>query len=384
MMKPGDTEHFAQDVHDYVDGRMSADDERDFKRRLNADPVLREQVESLRAALKVLHDLPPCTLPPGFEARLLERLRQEELAERARKRILPAPAPWWQPVVQIGIGAAAAAVLLLVIGVPGLRGVSDADSALYGPIGQGADPLEADLLPKLAEQYTRFESLRRNVTYTQVPDSDKQREMLRLELQLSGLLGGNPWLAGEVARLPAAERVEYLNFIRGMENALERVENEISDSRRSRRAVDMPSVRHALHEVQTPQTLTRGYRVRVLTEQSGGVNLADVAVGDEVRMYAKVRQADYRHDPREMLGAANAYLRTFGSRGTFSDHAAVAAVAALLRMGREREAAMRFNSQFPEFEDGLSLLGSAALNGLFTTDEKQRLQSARNALARPE
>jgi hypothetical protein len=59
-------------------------------------------------------------------------------------------------------------------------------------------------------------------------------------------------------------------------------------------------------------------------------------------------------------------------------------VAALLRMGREREAAMRFNSQFPEFEDGLSLLGNAALNGLFTTDEKQRLQSARNALARPE
>jgi hypothetical protein len=384
MMKPGDIEPFAPEVHDYVDGRMSSDDERDFTRRLRVDPVLRGQVEHLRAALKLLHDLPPCEPPVGFEERLRERLHHEDLAERARKRILPAPTPWWQPVVQIGAGGLAAAVLMLIIGVPGWRAVTDSDSAPLGLVGQGADPLEADLLPKLAEQYTRFESLRRNITYTQIADSDKQRELLRLELQLSGLHGGNPWLAGEVSRLPAAERAEYMGFVNGIESALERVEQEISESRRTRRAVNMLVVRRALHDVQTPQTLTRGYRVRVLSDHPDGVNLSDSNVGDDVRLYAKIRQADYRHDPQAMLAAANAYLRAYGHNGTFSDQAAVAAVAALLRMGSEREAAMRYNSHFPESSDTLSIRRTPVVEGLFTSDEKQRLQAVLNSLSRRE
>jgi hypothetical protein len=384
-MKPGEYQPLPPEAHDYVDGRLSSDDERAFERRVKADPKLAEQVATLRASIALLNATPQHEPPAGFDQRVLDRIRTEELAERARKRILPAPAPLWQSIVQVAAGAVAAAVVLALIGLPGVFNRDD-DSGVHDPSltvsNASVEPTEADLLPVLAEQFTRFESLRRNVVHTDMRDPDLQRQLIRLELELSGLSHSNQWLESEVARLPAEQRIEYRNFLSGLDAAVEVMHREISDSRRDQRPVNLPQVRAALLGVETPSTLSRGYRVTVRSELAPGaqVSIQD-ALPAELRLYAEIRHADYRHDAEAMLAAADTYLGSFSS-GYLADHATAAAVAALLRLGRERDAAVRFNSHFSQWDDDLTPAQQSMLRGIFTEAEKVRLQSARDALTR--
>lgn len=100
-----------------LDGRLSPEEERKWREKLAADPALaagwrtfRSGVE-LAATAKGLSDL-----PPGFDARLRQRLRTEELHNRARLRAeaeAPRGGGWWQRVA-IGISGVAAGVALML------------------------------------------------------------------------------------------------------------------------------------------------------------------------------------------------------------------------------------------------------------------------------
>jgi anti-sigma-K factor RskA len=382
-MKPGDYQPLPPEAHDYVDGRLSEEQEKAFERRLESDPQLAAQVQALRASVQMLHDLPEHEPPAGFDDRVLERIRNLDLAESARKRILPAPTPLWQNVVQVASGAVAAAVVFAIFGLPGIFGseqpAGEPDSAL-AVTPMSAEPSEADLLPTLAEQFARFESLRRNVMHTEVADPDLQRQLLRLELELSGLGHGNEWLSSEVSRLPADQRLEYGAFLANLEGALEKLNHELTESRLDQRPVNLPQVRGALLGVQAPPVLTRAYRVQVQAAlPADAVVPVSGSVSDEVRLYARVRHADYRHDADAMLKAAEDYLEHYGN-GHLADHAAASSVAALLRLGRDRDAALRFNLYFSEWDSDLTDAQQAMLQGIFKEAENIRLQTALDAL----
>jgi hypothetical protein len=140
-MEPSDYKPFAPEAHE----------------QNNAE--LKSQVDALKRSIEVLRAMPVQEPKPGFDERVIGRIREAELAERARKQIIAAPMPLWQHVVQVGLGAAAAAMVLLVIGVPGMFGD---DTQLAGSGGSPVNmvaPTEGDLLPALADHNARFDSL---------------------------------------------------------------------------------------------------------------------------------------------------------------------------------------------------------------------------------
>ena len=57
-MEPADYQPLPQEAHDFIEGRLGADDERAFRRRLERDENLRRQVERVRATMALLRGLP--------------------------------------------------------------------------------------------------------------------------------------------------------------------------------------------------------------------------------------------------------------------------------------------------------------------------------------
>jgi anti-sigma-K factor RskA len=155
-MEPAEYQPLPPEVHDYVDGRLSADAERDFERRMNASAQLRTQVEQLRQAIEMLRDLPAREPRPGFAERVVGRIREEDLAERARQRIVAAPVPLWTNAVQVAIGAIAASLVLAVIGMPGLWERTQPDIPGVGGENVAMAPTESDLLPALGDHSERL------------------------------------------------------------------------------------------------------------------------------------------------------------------------------------------------------------------------------------
>ncbi|MBK8208166.1 MAG: hypothetical protein IPK87_15425 [Planctomycetes bacterium] len=380
-MEASEYQPYPPEIHDFVDGRMDADAERAFRRRMETNAALAEQVEQLRHAIKLLHEIPAKQPPAGFDERLIGRIREEELADRARTRILPAPRPLWQHVVQVGIGAVAAALVLAVIGVPGMWDTNDPEiEGTGGLVSDAVAPTEEDLLPSLGDHYERFDSLRRNVSAMRVIDIDQQRQVLRIEMDSSDLVRRNLWLAGEVSRLPANRRVEYVTFLSQLDSALSAVDTEISASSRDLRAVDLARLEAALAGVKAPGTLQEGYLLA--TRRSVPDPRGMVAEGEqplELQLYASIRRADYRHDPQGVIDAADELLRRRG-RSEFKDYAHAAKVEALIRLNRDAEAAKYFNDSFSAFDSDLSEQQQAMLRAFFKDGDKLRLQAAREAL----
>lgn len=383
-MEPADYKPFAPEVHEYVDGRMSAESERDFERRLAANPELKRQVDSLRRSIELLGNLPVQQPRDGFDQRVIGRIREEELAERARRQIIAAPMPLWQHVVHVGLGAAAAALVLAMIGVPGM--FSGGSENLEG-IG-GATPVarvtatEDDLLPALADHNARFDALRRNVSATRVDDPDLQRQLIAMELQYSDLGRRNAWLAEQINDLPANRRGAYEQYIARLDAALQAVSQEIDRSRGERRPMDMDVVRKALAEVPAPEDRLGDYRISVRGSLSDARVAAMADDGrrlDEITLYALVRQAEYRHDHAAVIEAADSYLE-WQSRGRFKDQANAAAIAAQLRLGRDLDAGRRFRAQFGDYDEDLHPGQLELVRGLLTEEEFTRLQAARAAL----
>ncbi len=380
-MEASEYQPFPPEIHDFVDGRMDAEAERSFRRRMESNAAIAEQVEQLRTAIKLLHEIPARQPPAGFDERLIGRIREEELADRARTRILPAPRPLWQHVVQVGVGAVAAAIVLAVTGVPGMWHTNGPEIEGTGGLVSGEfAPTEEDLLPALGDHYERFDSLRRNVSAMHVSDTDQQRQVLRIEMDSSDLVRRNLWLAGEVSRLPASRRVDYVTFLGQLDSALSVIDSEIAASSRDLRAVDLARLQTALAGVKAPGTLEEGYLLaarRSVPDPRGMVAKGEHPL--ELQLYAGIRRADYRHDPLGVIDAAEELLRRRG-RSEFKDYAHAAKVEALIRLNRDSEAASYFNESFSAFDADLSDQQQAMLRAFFKEADKLRLQAARETL----
>ena len=387
-MKPSEYQPFAPEVHEYVDGNMSADAERDFERKLERNPELKKQVESLQHALELLGSVPVVEPKAGFDERVIGRIREEELADRARNQISKAPVPLWQHAVQIGIGAAAAALILAMVGMPGLFGGDDAEGLdqLGGefamPVAR-VTPTEEDLLPALADHQARFESMRRNVVHTRVSDPDLQRQLITMELEYSDLTRRHRWLATEIADLPANRRSEYAQFIEKLDAALKTLGDEVSRSRADGEPVDMPAVIDALNGVGVPQGKLGQYRISYNSGSPLGADVearvADYRALDEVTLYALVRKAEYRHDFQAVIETADFYLSRQGA-GRFKDQANASVIAANLRLGHDKAAAQRFMDTFGQYDEDMTAAQREVIRGFLSDAEYKRLLEARKAL----
>jgi anti-sigma-K factor RskA len=380
-MKPADYQPFPPEAHDFVDGRLSAEAERDFERRMAANPQLREQVEQLRKAITLLRDLPPAAPAIDFDKKVIGRIREEELADRARRRIMASPRPLWQHAVPVAIGAMAASLVLALIGLPG---VFETEAPVFPGSGGGevaeVAPTEGDLLPVLCDHCERFASLRRNIGGTTLDNADLQRQLLRIELEASDLPRRQRWLMPSVADLPLDRRVEYEVFLLDLDRALRVLETEVDASSRGGRNVDMGRVRAALQSVNMPQGLTIGYEIVARAGMRGTRELVhDSAVPEELRQYAEVRAADYRHDPRAVITTADAYLANWG-QGNFADQARAARVGALLRLGRNSEAARYFDEVFSRHSRDWTPRQADLFGAFFTPAQKYTLFEALRAL----
>jgi hypothetical protein len=380
-MKPSDYQPFDADVHEYVDGRMTADAERDFERRLERNPELKQQVDGLRKALQALRELPVRQPAEGFDERVMARIRELELADRARQQIVSAPVPLWQHVVQVGLGAAAAALVFAIVGMPGLFDGSD---ALDLPQNGGGDvarvsATEQDLLPALADQHARFESMRRSIACTRVSDPFEQRELLSMELQNSELSRRNAWLRVQVAELPANQRAPYDRFLATLDDALNTLGDEITASQQEGRPVNMSVVDGALARVQSPRGPIEHVRI---SNNSGQLVPEGERVGarnlDDVALYSLVRRAEYRHDHESVIDAVEVYLAHMKT-GRYKQHAIASAIAAHLRLGQDREAAARFTG-LGEYDEDIAPGQLDTLRGMLTQAEFTRLNAARKAL----
>ncbi|MBZ0138130.1 MAG: hypothetical protein K8I27_17370 [Planctomycetes bacterium] len=382
-MEPSDYQPFDPQLHDYVDGRMSADDERDFARKLERNPELKKQAEALGKALALLKTLPVLEPKAGFDDRVIGRVREEKLAERARSQIVSAPVPIWQHIVQVGLGAAAAALVLAVIGVPGMFAPDDEinlSSSGGEDVAARVMPAEADLLPVLADHRARFESLHRSVACTRVDDPHEQRKLIALELEYSDLERRNRWLREAISDLPANRRLEYADFLDALEAALATIQHEVSASLQESRPVDVAAIEKAMGAVRTPRGEIEHYQ---LSLNSGELAPEDERVGadslDDVAMYSLVRRAEYRHDHRAVLDAVRFYARNMQT-GRFRHHANASAVGAYLRLGQDREAAARFAADFGDYDEDLTPEQLQVIRGMLTEHELERLNTARQAL----
>jgi hypothetical protein len=382
-MEPSEYNPFAPEVHDYVDGRLSAEAERDFERRLQSNTELKGQVESLKRSIAALGALPVLEPKAGFSDRVIGRIREDELADRARKQIASAPVPLWQHVVQVGLGAAAAAVVFAVIGMPGmLGGDPELEGSGGGPVSSVA-PTEDDLLPAMADHNARFESLRRNVAHTRLTDPNLQRQVIVLELEYSDLQRRNGWLSEQVAALPSAQRQRYQQFLADIDSALAAVSNECLECQRSGRDLNTALVNAHLAGVRTPGGAVDSYMLSAPagTARSSDFSRVDDAAGTtELMLYAEVRLADYRHDHESVIKAADSYLRRF-DKGLFEAHAKAATVAAHLRLGSDETAAREFVRLFDaKYDEDLSAEQLELIRGLLSASEVERLVAARRAL----
>ncbi|MBE7490262.1 MAG: hypothetical protein HS108_00655 [Planctomycetes bacterium] len=380
-MQPDDYKPLPPEAHAFLDGSLGAEAEADFRRRLERDPALRDEVERLGAALNLLHTLPVKDPGPGFARRVLDRVRDVELADRARRRIRGARSPLWQHVAQVAAGAVAAAVVLALVG-PSWRDSAPArpDGPLFETVA--AEPAEDDLLPSLGDQYARYRAVADHVGALQGADAETQRLLLAAELDQSGLLRRNVWLNGQLGALALDRRREYQRFLDGLDNAIEIVDRELAQSAAERRPVNLGLVQGALDNVHVPPRLSRDVRLEV--RRSGPESGARrVSPGPETTpeqaAYAAIRAAVHANDHEAVAGACDAYLRGFPG-GKLVRPATLTLTAALLRLGRDRDAAARYEQVFGVYEEKRSADDVRLMERLLTPPERTRLKTARAAL----
>ncbi|MBX3474014.1 MAG: hypothetical protein KF754_06490 [Planctomycetes bacterium] len=374
-MQPDEYNPLPPEAHAFLDGTLSAEQEAEFRRRMDRDQRLASDVEGVRAALGLLKTLPVRDPGPGFAARVLDRVRDEEMGERARRRIRSARTPVWQHVAQVAAGAVAAAIVLALV-APGLRNdpgtATQGDAALVELAGTTAD--EDDLLPGLGEHFDRYRQLAIHMDALADMEGETQRLLIRSELELSGLQRRNVWLASQLAGLPVARQREYRRFLEGLDNAVEIIEREVTDSAAARRPVNIDLVRGTLAAVKAPDALV------LRRAGAAGDRATPIAVASsspEVAAYQAIRVAVYRNDHERALAACRAYLAPYSAGGKFVRPATIIAVACLLRLDRELEAAAEYERVFGLYEEKLTGADQRMLEGVMTAQERRQLQQAR-------
>lgn len=393
-MQPDDYKPLPPEAHAFLDGTLNAEQEADFRRRLDRDETLRADVESVRAALSMLKSLPVKDPGPAFSRRVLGRVRESELIDRARRRIVGARAPLWQHVAQVAAGAVAAAVVLALVGpdwrrAPTTDGPANplVDVASAGVV-EAVEPNEEDLLPSLGEQVERFRKLSSHVGALSGLEKDSQRKLLRMELEYSDLQRRNYWLAGQLSGLPMERRREYRGFLDSLGSALDAMDRELTESAAERRPVNLAQVKLALQGVSTPNRFqtqqrftVRRYGTATSGTEGGTRRISSPVAGDpELESYAAVREAVYSNDLERILAACNAYSGEFGpyKSGHFAKLSEITAVITLLHLNRVSDAASRYESLLDRLkpEDG-DLLAAQ-----FLPEETRQLQAARKDLHR--
>jgi hypothetical protein len=378
-MQPDEYNPLPPEAHAFLDGRMDADAEADFRRRLNDDSALRENVEKLQGALAALKTLPVRDPGAEFTQRVMGRVREAELIERARRRIVGARTPLWQHFAQVAAGAVAAALVLALTGVfnPAVQEVRP------DPLdGVMATATEDDLRPALAEQQMRLRRVSDHIGTLAGADAEAQRMLLRAELEYPRLQRRNLWLSGQTAALPLERRREIQGYLDSLSRALAALDEELAESAAGGRPVDIARARNALRAVKAPQGI-EGH-IYLSLQGNGASSALRVSTPenwpDEVRAYATLREATYSHDDARILAACEAYLRPYARGGKFVRAARLHEVACLVRLGRPAEAAQRYEQTFGLFEEKLEPADVLWLQEWMSQAELDQLRAARSAL----
>ncbi|CAG0962780.1 hypothetical protein PLCT2_00853 [Planctomycetaceae bacterium] len=335
-MEPSEYTPLSREAHAYIDGLLDAEAERTFVRRMDRDPDLKQRVDEVQAARRMLASVALIEPPTDFDAGLRERLRYVDLAGQARERIGRVGAPLWQRLAQIAAGALAASVILTVL-LPGAG--EPAATPAKGPgiaeFSTVAAVSESDVLPIFADQFDRFRELKRNVLYSGV-DGHSQRDLVRGELELSDLGPRCKRLRALVEGLPEPQRREYLRFFNTLADCCEAIDAELVRSRNDGRELDMAALNSTLAAVYLPRRLSdeRAMMVTRIGPSSRETKAARVSVGSdrELSLYLTAREAHYARDYDAAAKAFAAYLGEY-SRGRFADCARAGKAVALLRAG---------------------------------------------------
>lgn len=96
----------------YLDGFLSPEEEESLRDYLEENPGARAELEQMQQLSQALQELPSEPLPQGFQAALNQKLAGEKPPVPKKKSL------WHHPLMK-GIGIAAAAALLLAVGIVG-------------------------------------------------------------------------------------------------------------------------------------------------------------------------------------------------------------------------------------------------------------------------
>ena len=335
-MEPSEYTPLSREAHAFIDGLLDAEAERTFVRRMERDPALKQRVDEIQAARKMLSSVALIEPPADFDAGLRERLRYVDLAGQARERIGRVGAPLWQRFAQIAAGALAASVVLTIL-LPGASEPAPSPANVPGiaEFSTVAAVSESDVLPVLADQFDRYRELKRNVLYSGV-EGHSLRDLVRGELELSDLGPRCKRLRALVEGLPEPQRREYLRFFNTLADCCESIDAELVRARNEGRELDMAALNSTLAAVYLPRRLSDGRAMMVtrVGPSSRESTAARVSVGSdrELSLYLTAREAHYARDYDAAAKAFGAYLAEY-SRGRFADCAKAGKAVALLRAG---------------------------------------------------
>lgn len=375
-MEPSEYTPLPREAHAFIDGLLDSESERAFVRKLERDPALKQRVDEIQAARRMLAGVALIDPPADFDKGLRERLHFVDLSREARQRIGRAGSPVWQRLALIGAGALAASVVLTFM-LPGSQGPQSLPAANtgYADFATVAAVNEADVMPVIADQYDRFREMKRNVLYSNV-DSQSRRDLVRGELELSDLGPRSKRLRSMIQGLPEPQRREYLRFFDTLSACCEAMDAELVRSRNEGVDPDLSALSASLASVYLPVRLSEENSLQLVRygPSPRSTQASRVSVGNdrELSLYLNAREAHYARDYDRAARAFGAYLGEY-SRGRFADCAKAGRAVALLRAGNTDLALDCYLNDVRDNQSRAALL-SANDQALFRQAELERLR----------
>ena len=381
-MEPSEYTPLPRESHEYVDGLLGSEAERDFERRLLGNPELKQRIDEMQAARKLLASVAMVDPPADFDAGVFERLKYVDLANSAREKLLQARTPIWQRFAQVAVGAVAASVALVLIGLPSTSTPTPEYVLDGGPISANLLPVssvsEADVMPLFADQYDRYREMQRHVLFAQADNADARRDLVRAELELSDVLPRCRRLESIVRSLPEPERREYVRFFDTLASCCESIDAELVKSRNERRELSMQALNASLAGVYIPARLSSEGAMLVTRFGPAGSQATPirVSVGSdaELALYLQARGAFYQRDYEGAWRHYEDYLARY-PKGRFGDCARSGCASALLRAGDSDRALDRYLADVSGNANCLPLIDSAD-QALFRQAQNERARRA--------
>jgi hypothetical protein len=334
-MEPSEYTPLPHEAHAFINGLLDSESERAFVRKLERDPALKQRVDEIQAARRMLGSVAQMDPPASFDKGLRERIRFVDLSSEARQRIGSVRSPLWQRVAFIAAGAIAASVVLTILLPDANTPASLPAGNSYADFANVASVSESDVMPVIADHYERFREMKRNVLYSNV-DSQSRRDLVRGELELSDLGPRSKRLRSMVAGLPDAQRREYLRFFDSLSACCEAIDAELVKSRNENTEPDLRVLGNTLASVYLPPRLSEESSLQVVrfgpSPRANQTSRVSVGSDRELTLYLNAREAHYARDYDRAAKAFGIYLGEF-SRGRFADCAKAGRAVALLRAG---------------------------------------------------